>query len=380
MGQRSSQPRENFGSGSRLSSVEWLHKVCPAAHDMIADVNDRGQNSLQTAIIDNDVHLVKEFLDITVQRRFVDGVIMHVDEDGLNSLQYAIIYGSFHLAETLLQYLSDELSKYEAVSNVDSDGNNFLQLVFLHCDADTPEACVELVLTDLFPSHLNSLITHNNSDGQNALVLAMSAGKISSVLQMQQNLSDDDFFDNASLIMSGDDQKLMITWAVEHEDNRLLRELTVNYPSVVKEWLDQNISLGLSTQQIGVMAPVTDTYIIPAIQTRAKKYALVCYNPSEREGADTEAHQLTAGLEESGFSVHVLVWTCYADLRDWIAQETDVIKEEVSILALFIMSHGNSGILRGQGSSFGQISVIIDEARNGLPLYIPLVSVVYICK
>ena len=63
-------------------------------------------------------------------------------------------------------------------------------------------------------------------------------------------------------------------------------------------------------------------------------------------------------------------------MREWLVDETDKIKDKVSVLALFIMSHGSCGKLQGENGSVGQISDIIDETRKGIPLHIPMVSII----
>ena len=212
------------------------------------------------------------------------------------SLSYVLKNGKVVDAKTRLEYLDME-SAYQAQSKADRNRNNSLQYILLHQVSWRTDAVVELLLKHLPKQYLISLITHTNLSGQNCLQIATKRKLFQIVFRLQRHLSDECFYDNVELILSGNNQ-FMVTRAIEWNDYRILNKLTNSYPSVVKEWLDQNFSPGLSTWHIKIMAPATDTYIIPAVQTHARRHAIVCYNPLDREGAFSEAQQLASALKK----------------------------------------------------------------------------------
>lgn len=378
MGQKNSKLAEECNSPCRFTSTESLSKLSHARSLVIGE-NGKGQNLLQWELAEGGKASNIQYLLCFVMGD-ADTLITHKDSEGQNSIQYTIVCRDFQYLNLLLQHISNEQLKFAAVRNLDEKGNNCLHLVATHWPDD--ERSIELLLEGQCSEDITEMILHKNRAGQNVIQIAISNSKLPTALMLQRKLTDEAFLSTIPQLEIPSNSQSAISWAVESEDHRLLTTLSNYFQREVCDWILQNKDVGLSTAQIEILSPISSEYIIPSTQNgrgHAKRWAIVLYSVVDRKDGQTEADNLIADLLAASFHVVAYPWTSYEDMRSHLTETTEQIRNDVSVLALFIMAHGCSGRVRGEEGSYGPITDVIDATRQEIPMHIPLVSLICFC-
>ena len=108
-----------------------------------------------------------------------------------------------------------------------------------------------------------------------------------------------------------------------------------------------------------------------------KKFGIILYNPSGREGAVEEAHNFQSGLQAVGCHVIRAEWTTKRELSSLIDEGVNIVAG-CSLLVVCIMSHGGAGTLRCEEGETREIVIndVIQKLRGKLPELTPLVCVI----
>lgn len=135
-------------------------------------------------------------------------------------------------------------------------------------------------------------------------------------------------------------------------------------------------------ETIAAVYPYLPSFLIPKGQEKAKMYATVCYNrfydqPTgqvKRHGAKAEAECIVKALKVCGFTVEgpKIDWS-FRELLGYLEKLINQIKDKCSVLFIFIMSHGDQGVLYDKKGKTGDISMVLKKL-NELKNIIPAVS------
>ena len=132
----------------------------------------------------------------------------------------------------------------------------------------------------------------------------------------------------------------------------------------------------LDCKDIKLLFDRSDRYVIPRLQTHAKRSGLVLYNKEGRYNAEDEAIAIEGGLKSGGFYTQKREWEDASELIKLINQlVNELLKSGLSLLVISIMSHGTIGMIRGHRYTKVSISDILHALTLKLPAHIPLVSV-----
>ena len=105
-----------------------------------------------------------------------------------------------------------------------------------------------------------------------------------------------------------------------------------------------------------------------------KKFGIILYNPSDREGAVEEADNLQSGLQAVGCQVFREEWTTKVQLNMCMADGLRVA-DGCSVLIVCVMSHGTAGTLRSEdGDGAVIINDVIFRFQREIPDDTPVVS------
>lgn len=79
--------------------------------------------------------------------------------------------------------------------------------------------------------------------------------------------------------------------------------------------LEPALELPLTSQQLDIVSPIADQYIIPRNQRRCKKQALIYYCDRDRVGAEEEAERVEKALAKVGFNTMKETWESFWGFR-----------------------------------------------------------------
>ena len=105
-----------------------------------------------------------------------------------------------------------------------------------------------------------------------------------------------------------------------------------------------------------------------------KKFGIILYNPSDRDGAVEEADNLQSGLQAVGCQVFREEWTTKRELSTLIDKG---VKKAAgcSLLVVCIMSHGTAGTLKCQDDDgYIVFNDVLLEFTRKLATDVPMVS------
>ena len=106
---------------------------------------------------------------------------------------------------------------------------------------------------------------------------------------------------------------------------------------------------------------------------KSKKFCLILYNPSDRDGAVEEADNLQSGLQAVGCQVFKTKWTTKPEIYSLIDDGARRAAEG-SLLIVCIMSHGTAGTLRSEdGDGCVLINVLMVRLTRNVPEDLPMV-------
>ena len=108
-----------------------------------------------------------------------------------------------------------------------------------------------------------------------------------------------------------------------------------------------------------------------------KRYAMVLFNTTNREGAVEEAGRLLKALLRVGCDVHEAEWSTTTNLTMQIRHtiEQEINSTKYSLMFVCIMAHGISGRIVGQGETEITINDVLLQLSNLIPAHIPLVNI-----
>ena len=105
-----------------------------------------------------------------------------------------------------------------------------------------------------------------------------------------------------------------------------------------------------------------------------KKFGIILYNPSDRDGAVEEADNLQSGLKAVGCQVFREEWTTKVQLNKCMADGLRAA-DGCSVLIVCVMSHGTAGTLRSEdGDGAVIINDVIFRFQREIPEDTPVVS------
>jgi len=371
------------------NSANWLYRplksdlpldsICPLAQllkltdvckqiNLISVTDSKGCNVLQQCVISDNMNLVFQLLPLAqFHRESLDELIGHTSNKGLNAIQYALLSNNSRVTERLMSSLS-ETNKNTVCQVTDTHGNNLLHLAA----SLTPSVDIANTLYSLMDSAvMKRLRKQTNMYGEtprDVKSAQLIRFHVSSLVRPILSKSTQN-----SLVSA------IVSMAVKSDDLVLVKELCLWFPRLVKQWLLTNLcNTPMATAVIEVMSSVSDHFIIPPVQKKARKYAFVCYTSVQRKGALGEAETLAEVLRSKGFIVDLKEWKCFGDLRNWLVERTNKVRSRCSVVSVCLLSHGFGGNLIGENNSRGEIAEIIDETRKVIPPMIPLVSRTFI--
>ena len=91
-------------------------------------------------------------------------------------------------------------------------------------------------------------------------------------------------------------------------------------------------------------------YILPYIQTRAKRCAIILSNPIDRPKSQDEAMTMYTKLKQAQFDTTSFEWSDAREILKIINRELKPQLTEISLLFISIMTHGTAGTLYGANS------------------------------
>ena len=362
---RKSNPHELAGLIKRLSFDCRLKLLLDPGGD------EYGRNSLLWAISSKNAELGSATLHETglTSHQVQQLVLSSKDSCGYNVFHYAARSGITKSASILVNCL-------EALSAVDQlllDSENPTKSNVFHILASRASVGLrDFFLSCLSEQKIAEALLAQDHEEMNPIQIAARHAKISNALYMLSKLPDPEYTHCASEILCGNTEQC-ISRALQQRDNRLLELCILVNPDAVKEALKQR-DYALAPSQIVKVYPLLDKFYIPKDQSHAEKHAIICYCPVERPGAEEEAAVLVSGLNHAGFRTHIHSWSQFSEMRDWMTDKLDEIKDTTSVLFVAIMAHGFSGNVQGDAGSYGGITDIIAITRQGFPTEIPIVS------
>ena len=129
----------------------------------------------------------------------------------------------------------------------------------------------------------------------------------------------------------------------------------------------------LSNQQIKLVYPLSDSYVIPSNMARSRPYAIIGYNTNKRPGAEREARILETAFKTSKFSVDKFNWEYFWQLLNGLSTTLRKICDNCSAVFVSVMCHGFRGNLQGNEGSYGPINELLNIVEEKLPPWIPVV-------
>lgn len=331
-----------------------------------------GRNSLLWAISINNADLARTILYdcglSDVQRQQL--LVCSRDIDGFNPFHYTALWCGGKVVRLLTSAVVDQADRVKLTL----DASNIKASHVLHILAckDFPSARRHFMkfLTD---EDLTQALLAKDSNGLTPIQVSVKASQIRSALSMLSTLPDLEFSQHIGDLPEKYPSKT-INHSLTKMDDRLLEVCALKIPDdVIKTIKEPNRPL--SSSQIQIVYPLFFDFVIPQDQSLTKRNGLIMYCKVERQGAEEEAAVLTSALETARFSTQTHEWTRFSDMREWMTDKLEELKESTSVLFVAIMAHGFSGNVKGEDGSYGEITHIIDSARKQLPENIPIVSV-----
>ena len=106
---------------------------------------------------------------------------------------------------------------------------------------------------------------------------------------------------------------------------------------------------------------------------KSKKFGLILYNPSDRDGAEEEANNLQSGLQAVGCQGFRAEWTTKSQIYSLIDDGARRAAEGL-LLIVCIMSHGTAGTLRSEdGDKCVLINDLMVRLTRNVPEDLPMV-------
>lgn len=100
---------------------------------------------------------------------------------------------------------------------------------------------------------------------------------------------------------------------LHNENNGLVKLIRMNEKHELL--LAPALKLPLTSEQLDVLSPIAQQYIIPYNQGRCKKQALIYYCDRDRVGADEEAERMEQALAQVGFNTMKETWESFWGFR-----------------------------------------------------------------
>ena len=349
----------------KLPEVERFH--------LLNDADGDGCNSLLWAVSINDKVLVQTILDdCGLNESQQKTMLGSRDGAGYNILHYAARNSYRKLVDYLLSCLSDQSERDNLImETTNPTSSNALHLLAMR---DLPSVC-KLFMMSLSAESLTSALLARDINGLTPIQLSVRSGHISSALAMLSRLPELEFSQNIGDLPNTHSDEC-IDFSLKKQDDWLLEVCTNKCPNKVIERVKQS-NCPLTSTQILLLYPLFFDFVIPRDQTLAKKNGLIMYCKVEREGAVEEARVFRSSLESAGFNTQCHEWTRFCDMRSWMTDRLEEMKNTTSLLFIALMGHGFSGNIRGESGSYGEITDAIDVARKQIPDDIPIVSAFY---
>ena len=363
--EKKGNPHDLAGLVKRLSSHSRLKLLLDPGGDK------HGRNSLLWAVNSKDSELVSATLHETGlrSRQIQQLVLSSKDSLGYNAFHYAARSGNTKSASILVKCLETQ----SQIEQLLLDSENPTKSNVFHVLASRASVGLrDFFLSCLSEHKMAEALLAQDHEEMNPIQIASRHLKISNALYLLSKLPDPEYNHCASEILRNNTEQC-ISRALQQQDNRLLELCILVNPDAVKEALKQR-DYGLAQSQIVKVYPLLEEFYIPADQRFAGKHAIICYSPVNRPGAEEEAAVLVAGLNHAGFRTHIHSWTQFSEMRDWMTDKLDEIRDTTSVLYVAIMAHGFSGNVQGDFGSYGGITDIIAITRQGFPIAIPIVS------
>ena len=142
------------------------------------------------------------------------------------------------------------------------------------------------------------------------------------------------------------------------------------FKRLTEELIDQE---PLTVKQLFALSPDSMRYLIPYNKTNSRPYAILMYNPYERNGAEEEAKKLAKAWETVGFKVIVCKWLHTHEIKVILDKVLLASLANCCLLTINIMCHGDRGTLRGNRGSYLLINNLLYHLESTLPPHLPLV-------
>ena len=136
---------------------------------------------------------------------------------------------------------------------------------------------------------------------------------------------------------------------------------------------------GLSVEHIEQIDLRSSTFIIPAVQLKAKPHAMVLTNLKDRSGAEEETEALVHSLESVGMTCFNKTWPDFDELIRLLETRITKINDECCMLVVCVLAHGFGGKIQGSyEGSHGQVNKVFDIVHRQLRHFVPVVSFIFI--
>ena len=132
-------------------------------------------------------------------------------------------------------------------------------------------------------------------------------------------------------------------------------------------------TLELTAAEAQKLSVHSANYILPYIQTRAKRCAIILSNPIDQPKSRDEAMTMYTKLKQAQFDTTSFEWSDAQEIPKILNKELKPQLTEISLLFISIMTHVTAGTLYGANSSRILISDILSKLNIILPKEIILV-------
>ena len=130
----------------------------------------------------------------------------------------------------------------------------------------------------------------------------------------------------------------------------------------------------LTPDEIQKLSPYSTQYLIPKDQTNSKPYAIILYNPEDRDGAEDEANKLEQAWKIARHEVIISTWQHTNQIHQLLDDNLERLLGHCSLLTVNIMCHGHRGVLRGSHNSGIRINKILHHLVSATPSHLPMVG------
>lgn len=165
-------------------------------------------------------------------------------------------------------------------------------------------------------------------------------------------------------------KKLVMSIQSQLLDIDNLRYKKKEYDDVISSFIEKP----LSPEEAEILTMLSDYYVIAENNARAKCHVFICYNTSDREGANEEVKHLCDAFTKVGFVTNICEWASFHELSEWIINSIEEVKDTCSLLFCCMMSHGFLGHLTGTDGSYGAINELLHLFHSNLLRSTPLVN------